>query len=125
LRRAPHISTELEIIKHSRFVLDMETGLGPQPPLLDGSGNARDPQVGLRWSDDGAHTWSSVQMRDAGQAGNFKVRVRWARLGRARIRTYEVTCSDPIPVRFIDAYVNATPGYQPSERLTHQYRKMA
>jgi len=36
LRRAPHISTELEIIKHARFVLDMETGLGPQPPLLSG-----------------------------------------------------------------------------------------
>jgi hypothetical protein len=227
VRRAPHISTELETTKHSRFVLDMETGLGPQPPLQGGgtfifltlkdangilwevyandSGglvttagspnafqtiilndpantaswqlgitiggiltttsvafsavnptfktvtsastttawnlgvttagllttaqntqlNARGPLVYLRWSDDGGHTWSSAQSRDAGQAGQYKTRVVWRRLGRARIRTYEVSCSEPIPVRFIDAYVNAQPGYQPSERLVKQYAKAA
>lgn len=224
VRRAPHISTELEVTRHTRFVLDMETGLGPEPPLqgtgtptvltlkdannvlwgvttldtgllqatagslgpaqtiflnvgaatwqlgvtiaglltttavafaanpnfitmVSSSGTsawdlsvtsigllqtinntqllARGPIVYLRWSDDGGHTWSSAQPRDAGQAGNYKVRVRWARLGRARIRTYEVSCSDPIPVRFVDAYINASPGYQPAERMSHQYRKVA
>lgn len=226
LRRAPHISNEMEFIQHTQFQLDMETGLGPIPPLQgpgtptiftlkdsnnalwsvyvddvgflhtlagsastaqtiklnDGGGTAswqlgvtitgfltttsiafssnpqsllmgsqsaatawnlgvtvagnltttqnlqafaRDPQVGLRWSDDSGHTWSNMQLRPAGQAGNFKVRVVWRRLGRARVRTYEVTCSDPIPVRFIDAYVNASPGFSPSERITHELRKRA
>jgi hypothetical protein len=222
LRRAPHISTELEVMKHTRFELDMETGLGPEPPLQSGGGVptiltlqdtngikwgvtvtdsgllqttagslgavqtvflnvgvatwqlkvtiaglltttsvtfaanpnvitmtapnsawdlsvtslgllqtsrnfqlfARGPLVWLRWSDDGGHTWSSKQARDAGQAGQYKVRVRWARLGRARIRTYEITCSDPIPFRIVDAYVNGTAN-TPSERLTSQYRKVA
>lgn len=262
LRRAPHISTELETIRHSRFILDMETGLGPEPPLLEGgtyqgtqinvaSGGvtslpasfdggvttnlvnylvtvlvqnngpnpifinvgtlaahvsvpagaiqqvsiplvgdgvthvflrfetngtdnlsvvaynpiilnlttntniipladrifvvgwtylgtqtllqnqptpgsiARAPRVYLRWSDDGGHTWSNLQPRDAGFAGQYRTRVRWARLGRARVRTYEVSCSDPIPVRFVDAYVNASPGYQPSERMNKQLQKVA
>ena len=86
---------------------------------------ARGPLVWLRFSDDGGHTWSNAQPRDAGQAGQYKVRVRWARLGRARIRTYEISCSDPIAFRIVDAYVNSQPGYAPSERLTRQYQKVA
>lgn len=119
VRRAPHISTELETIKYSRFILDMETGLGTQ------TGAGSNPLVYLRWSDDGGHTWSSPQPRSAGVAGAYKTRIRWARLGRARVRTYEVSCSEPIPIRFVDAYVNASPGYEPSERLPHQIRKVA
>jgi hypothetical protein len=223
VRRAPHISTELEVTRHSRFELDMETGLGPEPPLQTGGGSptvltlkdsngilwgvtvtntgllqttsgstgaaqivflnvgaatwqlgvtiaglltttsvtfnaanptfiamtastsawnlsvisigllqtsqnfslfARGPLVWLRFSDDGGHTWSNAQPRDAGQAGQYKVRVRWARLGRARIRTYEISCSEPVPFRIVDAYVNGQPGYQPSERLTRTYAKV-
>jgi hypothetical protein len=223
VRRAPHISTELEVVKHTRFELDMETGLGPEPPLQTGGGAptvltlkdangilwgvtvkdsgllqttsgslgaaqlvylnvgaatwqlgvtiaglltttsvafaanptiitmvapssawdlsvtsigllqtsknnqlfARGPLVWLRFSDDGGHTWSNAQPRDAGQAGTYKTRLRWARLGRARIRTYEISCSDPVPFRIVDAYVNGQPGYQPSKRLTKQYAEVS
>lgn len=84
---------------------------------------ARGPQVYLRWSDDGGHTWSSEYARDAGQAGKFRTRIVWRRLGKARNRVYEVTDSDNAPSRFVDAYLKASPGYQPQERLAHQYRK--
>jgi hypothetical protein len=226
VRRAPHISTELETVRHSRFELDMETGLsavgttpvvlaspngtlwqititddgllhtaagpgGVTPVILTDATNAATWQVGvnnaglltttsialdpiqpkvipfvsptkatawnlqvtvggllqtvkittglptlslngglgplvwLRWSDDGGHSWSSPQSRSAGAPGEYKTRVVWRRLGRARVRTYEVSCSEPVPVRFVDAYVNATPGFGPSERLPHTLRKVA
>lgn len=90
--------------------------------ILNGGAGA---QVFLRWSDDGGHTWSSAQPTTVGPTGAYKTRVTWWRLGAARIRTYEVSCSDPVPVRLVDAYINALPGYQPSERLPHQIRKVA
>lgn len=88
-------------------------------------GVTRDPQVFLRWSDDSGHTWSSLQARGFGGAGSFKTRVIWRRLGRSRQRVYEVSCTDPVPFKLVDAYLHASPSYQPAERLTHQYRKEA
>ena len=85
----------------------------------------RGPQLSLRWSNDHAHTWSNYYTVDCGQAGAFTTRARFSRLGRSRTRTYEVSCSDPVPWRFIDAYLKATPGYQPTERLTRNLAKMA
>ena len=228
IRRAPHISTEVEVMRHSRFELDMETGVSstgqapvcilsstgvlwqigvndtgnltttkvafgtPQVIKLNDStiaatwqvgidslgrltttsitldatqpvvfpivsntkftvydlgvtlagllqttklttglptvvlNNGAGPYVWLRWSDDGGHTWSNAQQRSAGTPGAYKqIRLRWQRLGRARIRTYEISCSEPVPVRLVDAYVNAQPGYAPSERLPKQYAKVA
>ena len=70
----------------------------------------RDPRLMLRWSDDSAHTWSSEQIRDCGQAGQYDKRVRFLRLGRSRDRIYEISMSDPIPWRIIDGYLQVTPG---------------
>jgi hypothetical protein len=86
---------------------------------------SRAPQVYLRWSDDSGHTWSSTYARDFGRGGNFKERVIWRRLGRSRQRVYEISSTDPVPLRIVDAYLYASPNYSPTERLTHQYRKEA
>lgn len=125
LRRAPHVSTEQEWIRHHQLQVDLETGLGPQPPLLDGMGNPRGPMVTLRYSDDGGHSWSNGQDRDCGQAGDYRKRVIWRRLGRSRDRIYELTASDPVPYRIVDAYLKASPGYAPQERLIKQASKVA
>lgn len=109
-RRAPHISDEQKWAFHSRMQVYLESGLGPVPPLLDGAGNARGPIVNLRWSDDGGHTWSDDLAEEAGQSGEYKYRVMWRRLGRARDRVYEVNVSDPIPWRMVDAYLDVTGG---------------
>jgi hypothetical protein len=125
LRRAPHVSSEQVWLHHQQLQVDMETGLGPQPPLLDGQGNPRGPQVYLRWSDDGGHNWSNSYARDAGQAGDFTKRVIWRRLGRSRDRVYEFLCTDPIPVRIIDSYLIATPGFQKgAERISKSILKI-
>jgi hypothetical protein len=124
VRRSPHVSIENKWMFHSELVLDIETGLGPTPPLLDGDGNPRGPQVMLRWSNDYAHTWSNGRILDAGQTGIYKQRVRSARLGRARDRVYEISVTDPIPWRIIEGYLFAEPGYTPTERLSKQFAKV-
>lgn len=222
IRRAPHIATEREMMRYDRFILDVETGVGPvlqgvvgssstilkdannqlwnltvldngnlkttatgagtpQVLILNDQGNTtswligvsitglltatsqtfsaanplslamnspsfnwqlrvtsagliqtygtgeitRPATVSLRFSDDGAHTWSNLQSRSMGNLGEYKIRVVWHRLGAARVRTIEISCSDPVPFRIVDAYINAAPGYEPAERITHQYRKVA
>ena len=79
----------------------------------------------LRWSDDGGHSWSNGYDRDCGQAGQYVKRVIWRRLGRSRNRTYEVSFSDAVPCRIVDAYLVAMPGFEPRERLASQFRKQA
>ena len=110
VRRCPHLSDEDAWSFHHRLQLAMEVGLGPQPPLLDGNGQPRDPEVMLRWSDDGGHTWSNEHVRGVGQAGEYRKRVIWNQLGRTRDRVYEVSATDPIPWRLLDAWLKASPG---------------
>ena len=110
VRRAPHISKEQKYQFFSELQVYVETGLGPIPPLEDGAGNPRAPQMMLRWSNDGGHSWSNSYTRDCGQAGQFSTRVRWLRLGQARDRIFEISCSDPVPMRIIDAYLESTSG---------------
>lgn len=83
------------------------------------------PQIFLDWSNDGAKTWSNKQGRSFGLTGQTRTRVVWRRLGQARVRTYRVTCSEGVPIRIFDAYINAAPGYQPTERIGQQLRKSA
>lgn len=84
-----------------------------------------DPTINLRWSDDGGHTWSNLYSVGAGQAGAFKTRAIWRRLGRARSRIYEISVSDAVAWRLVDAYLKASPGFTASERIVSQYRKVS
>jgi hypothetical protein len=125
LRRAPHIASEHQWVRYSELEVYLETGLGPEPPLLDGAGKARGPQILLRCSRDGGHTWGSVRTVGCGQAGQYSKRAVFRRLGRARDMVFEVSCADPVPWRFIDAYVNPKQAPGPRKRLTHQYAEVA
>jgi hypothetical protein len=82
----------------------------------------RGPLWVLRWSDDGGQTWSHEHARDGGQIGGYKQRLIWNRLGMPRDRVYQLSISDPVPARVIEAYLDAD-GYQPSERLAKQIAK--
>ena len=109
-RRAQHISNEEKWVFYHKLQIDLETGIGPSPPLLDGGGNARDPIINLRWSDDGGHSWSNERSRGAGKIGVRRTRVIWRRMGRSRDRVFEISMSDPVPWRIIAAYLGATRG---------------
>jgi hypothetical protein len=69
-------------------------------------GELLDPQVMLRWSDDGGHTWSNEHWRSMGKAGEWGYRVFWRRLGmteKLRDRVYEVSGTDPIQLAIMGA----------------------
>jgi hypothetical protein len=73
---------------------------------------AIDPQVMLRWSDDGGHTWSNSHWRSMGKTGEFGRRVIWRRLGmtlKLRDRVYEVSATDPIKIAIMGAELQMSP----------------
>jgi hypothetical protein len=73
---------------------------------------AIDPQVMLRWSDDGGHTWSNEHWRSMGLTGQWGRRVIWRRLGmtlKLRDRVYEVSSTDPIKIAIMGAELNVSP----------------
>ena len=76
---------------------------------------AIDPQVMLRWSDDGGHTWSNSHWRSMGLTGQYGRRVIWRRLGmtlKLRDRVYEVSGTDQVKIAIMGAelIVSATNG---------------
>jgi hypothetical protein len=71
-----------------------------------------DPQVMLRWSDDGGHTWSNSHWRSMGKTGAYSTRVIWRRLGmtlKLRDRVYEVSATDPIKIAIMGAELQMSP----------------
>lgn len=104
LRRAPSLVTFGRWMFHQRFELLLEAGRG----LTTGQG--RDPQLMVRWSDNGGHTWSDEHWVSAGRVGRYRHRAIWRRLGRSRTRVYEVVLSDPIKVAWIHAALDVQAG---------------
>jgi hypothetical protein len=108
-RTTPEISKENEWIYFREIFFDIDVGIGPNIPLLDGDGNPRPPQIMLRWSDNGGKTWSNWYLLNCGQLGEYNARaIKW-QLGRARRRVFQVAVTDPVPIRFADAYIKADP----------------
>ena len=119
--------------------LDCETGVGlsgsPGSGLNDGrliteSGNyittqdgfvlavsateesSTDPQIMLRWSDDGGHTWSNEHWVSMGRTGEYGRRAIWRRLGmtqKLRDRVYEVSGTDPVKIAIMGAELILSP----------------
>jgi hypothetical protein len=72
---------------------------------------AIDPQVMLRWSDDGGHTWSNEHWRSMGLTGQWGRRVIWRRLGmtlKLRDRVYEVSGTDQTKIAIMGAELNVS-----------------
>jgi hypothetical protein len=95
-RALPTGTNTLKRTAHHSLQLDCETGVG---------GNT-DPEVMLRWSDDGGHTWSNEHWKPMGQVGEYGTRVIWRRLGmssKLRDRVYEISGTDPIKIAIMAA----------------------
>lgn len=104
LRRSPHLADENQFVFYSQFVLDVQAGVGTE------SGQGYIPTLRLRWSDDGGSTWSNGQQMGVGKMGAYQFRCIARRLGRARVRTWEVTQSDPVESVWISAYLELEEG---------------
>lgn len=92
--------------------LNAETGLAlltesSQPLLVSvQTVQGTDPQVMLRWSDDGGHNWSNEHWRSMGKIGQTGRRVIWRRLGmtmKLRDRVYEISGTDPVKIAIMGA----------------------
>ena len=105
LRRAPALQQENQRIYYSAFELDLEPGLGLANGLGPDNDRGNNPQVGLRYSNDGGKTWGPEIFRSAGKIGEYGTRVRWNRMGQGRRRVFEVVVSDPIPWKLTNAYL--------------------
>lgn len=99
----PDVNT-LKRTAHHSLQLDCETGVGLN------TGQGIDPQVMLRWSDDGGHTWSPERWTSMGATGSYGTRAIWRRLGmttKLRDRVYEVSGTDPVKVAILGAILGA------------------
>jgi len=104
-RALPTEQNNLKRTTHHSLQLDCESGVG----LNDGQGS--DPQVMLRWSDDGGHTWSNERWISMGRIGQFGRRVIWRRLGmtlKIRDRVYEISGTDPVKIAIMGAELIAS-----------------
>ena len=104
LRRAPYVfqgkgAANLPWVHHHTLQVDCQMGVGGD------TGQASDPQMMLRWSDDAAGTWSEERRVTLGKEGQRLQRAVFRRLGRSRSRVYEVSISDPVPRAILGAYL--------------------
>lgn len=106
-RALPTGTNDLKRTAHHALQLDCQAGVG-----LDGITQGTDPQVLLRWSDDGGHTWSNHHSRSMGKIGESWKRVIWRRLGmttKLRDRIYEISGTDPVKVAINGAELLISP----------------
>lgn len=105
-RALPPGQNNLKRTAHHSLQLDCETGVGLS------SGQGSDPQVMLRWSDDGGHTWSNEHWTSMGAIGTYGTRAIWRRLGmtqKLRDRVYEVSGTDAVKTVIVGAELLMSP----------------
>jgi hypothetical protein len=100
LRRCPHVANMHQHMVIDSFELLMEVGLGLP------SGQGSNPMIGLMCSRDGGQTWGINRTKSAGRTGEFGTRLNWKKLGWGDDFVFELTGSDPIPWRLIDAFID-------------------
>lgn len=136
LRRAPHLTTDLQRQYFDEFQIQFQPGVGlagndpmaaleallteVSDELLTESGDdllvtvattqGVDPQAMLRWSNDGGSTWSNEHWTSIGKIGRYQNRAIWRRLGMARDRIFEVSLTDPVKAVIVSANLKASVG---------------
>ena len=85
----------------SEMWIDMEMGVGTV------TGTGENPQLRLRTSKDGGHTWSNELWCPIGKQGVYQSRAVFRRLGWARDWLFEVSLTDPVKANFIGAFMEA------------------
>lgn len=106
VRRATTVQEDRRQFKLHSFEVDMESGTGLNADDAD-IGSGQNPQMMMRYSNDGGHTWSNERWVDMGKIGERTTRAKWRRLGRSRNWTPEVVITDPVKVVLINAHLEA------------------
>lgn len=73
------------------------------------SGGGSDPEIIMRYSNDGGYNWSATVSQDLarsmGNSGEYAKRIDWNRLGHGREWVFEFTVSEPISFAIVDAKI--------------------
>jgi len=104
IRRAPHITSDLQRQYFHELQIQFQPGVGLS------SGQGEDPQAMLRWSNDGGSTWSNEYWTSIGKQGKYQNRAIWRRLGWSRDKVFEVSISDPVKAVIVSANLKAEAG---------------
>lgn len=87
-------------VETNELVIGMETGVG----ITTWQGS--DPQMMLRVSKDGGHTWPVERWAPVGKIGERGRGVRWRRVACAADTVLEVSITDPVKVVMTGAYMD-------------------
>jgi hypothetical protein len=101
IRRTQTINKEKFNVIHHQVELDFESGVGLD---VASTADGYDPQVTLKWSDDGGNTWSDGEAVSLGKYQKYSTRQRWRRLGKSRNRVYEATIETPVKVVLLGSF---------------------
>ena len=104
VRRAPHITSDLQRQYFHELQIQFQPGVGLS------TGQGEDPQAMLRWSNDGGSTWSNEYWTSIGKQGKYLNRAIWRRLGWSRDRVFEVSITDPVKAVIVSANLKAEAG---------------
>ena len=136
-RALPTGANDLRRTAHHSLQIDLETGVGlpgwgfdeqfylgaenfdilqteiGQDIILDFNAVVgANPQLMLRWSDDGGHTWNGERQASMGRVGEYGTRTIFRRLGmttKLRDRVYEISGTDPVKVAIMGAELQLSP----------------
>ena len=107
---SPEITTYINSISSDALSSEAISG-GSEEIIAAVIVQGSDPQVMMRFSDDGGHTWSREQWSSMGAIGMYGKRVFWRRLGmtlKIRDRVYEISGTDPVPIYIMGAELIAS-----------------
>lgn len=104
-RIAPHGWSLNKRVIYNRLELELARGVGLSgaPPV------GVNPNILLRWSNDGGETYGNEIALPMGAIGQYAIRVLVNRLGYARDRVFWIRCSDPVYASILGAELDIIP----------------
>jgi len=100
-RTTTHGNSEFKLVGIDNLEIRMES-----TALATGDGS--DPQVSMRYSNDGGHTFSTEMPRSSGKMGEHAKRIRWNRLGIGSEWVFEFSFVEPIKFSIISGAIQIT-----------------
>jgi hypothetical protein len=101
-RRCQLIHQNNQLMDFWSLIVDVQGGVGT---MVAAGAN---PQLKMRYSDDGGQTWSNWQIEEVGLIGQTMKRCQWDQLGIGRNRVFEIELSEAVNLTITGAYVEVS-----------------
>lgn len=110
IRITPDMHADGDVIEFDEVLLAFNSGEALLPGASPVSGDGSDPEVSMRFSDDGGRTWGPWMNEPIGKIGEYDRRVSFNALGDATKRRFEIKVTSAVPVALADAYAEISGG---------------